>query len=368
MERRLAAIVAADVVNYSVLLGKNDIGTIDTLNRLHHEVIHPSVTQYDGRIARYMGDGSLIAFDSALNAVSFAFDVQRSMAKRKSTANDQMRIDFRMGVNVGDIIRENHDIHGEGINVAVRLEELAPPGGICLSDGVYRQTKNALSEDLLPIGERHLKNIADPVFVWRWQPPGSGDEAPGGGAALSHAKARLGHGRQILDPKVTALLVELYMRSARLALSDAFDELLAAEQRDPAISLNDIHRKLAEKLSEAGEPLFPIGIQRSEESGGAHRRTRLAPKPMSDFIADALDDGDILGATEMLRRAQAILSGAGTEVSETGGLDAAQRRAAAPGARAGHRTSHQIRLCRGVRRDSASARGDHCLEVWPARR
>jgi class 3 adenylate cyclase len=318
MQRRLAAIVAADVVNYSALLGENDLGTLNALNQLHHEVFHPSVTQYNGRIVRYMGDGSLVAFDSSLNAVNFAFDVQRAMAKRKSTVSDQMRIDFRMGANIGDIILENHDIHGEGINVAVRLEELAPPGGICLSDGIYRQTKSALTEDLLPIGERHLKNIADPVFVWRWQPPGVADGVMAAGAALT--QPRPAHGRQILDPKVTALLIDLYMRSARLALSDAADELLAAAHRGQPLSVNDVYRKLASRLSEAAEPLFAVCVQRHGEDGARQPSRRGAPQPMSDVIAGALGDGDIVAAAEIVREAQAVLASRDGETGKRAAL------------------------------------------------
>lgn len=170
MERKLAAIVAADIVNYSALISRNEIGTLTALDRLQDEVIVPAIKQYCGRIVRLMGDGSILAFDSALNAVQFAVDVQRAMSKRKTIDPKNLNIDFRMGANLSDIIHAKDDVHGEGINIAVRLEELAPPGGICLSNTIYSQTKNALNEVLLPIGERQLKNIAEPVLVWRWQP------------------------------------------------------------------------------------------------------------------------------------------------------------------------------------------------------
>ncbi len=305
MERRLAAIVAADVVNYSILISQNDFGTINALTQLHEDVFNPSVTRYSGRVVRFMGDGSLIAFDSALNAVKFAFDVQRIMAARKSRTRGDLQIDFRMGANVGDIILEKTDIHGEGINVAVRLEELAPPGGICLSDTIYRQTKNALGEELLPIGERHLKNIADPVFIWRWQPPGAADGVLAAGTARPRLRPVLG--RQILDPKVTSLIVDLHMRSARLALLEAFDELLAIAGEGRRPSLREIQQIFAERLDEARELLFPVSIELGVLRAESLPRRWPVPQPMSDFIADAPGGGDVALAADILQRIQCIL-------------------------------------------------------------
>ena len=311
MERRLAAIVAADVVNYSTLISQNDFGTISALAQLHQDVFHPVVTQYNGRMVRFMGDGSLIAFDSALDAVKFAFDVQRIMAARKSSTAGDLQIHFRMGANLGDIILEKQDVHGEGINVAVRLEELAPPGGICLSDGIYRQTKNALREELLPIGERHLKNIADPVFIWRWQPPGTEDGVLAADAAYPRLKPA--HGRQVLDPKVTSLIVDLHVRSARLALCEAFDDLLAMAEDGCRLSLRQIQQNFAEKLDEARELLLPILIELGEPRSERLQRRWTVARPMSSLVADALDGGDIVLAPDILQRIQCILWSAETE-------------------------------------------------------
>jgi len=160
MERKLTAIIAADMVNYSTLIGQDEDGTLAALNKIQQEIITPAVTKYNGRIIRLLGDGTLLAFGSALNAVKFAVDVQRLMALRKTADPFGPGIDFRMGANLGDIILQQNDIHGEGINVAVRLEELAPPGGICLSHSLYLQTRSAFGEELLPIGERQLKSSA----------------------------------------------------------------------------------------------------------------------------------------------------------------------------------------------------------------
>lgn len=304
MERRLAAIVAADVANYSILIGQNEQGTLKELDRLQDEVFTPAIRQYHGRIVRLMGDGSLLAFDSALNAVKFAVDVQRSMATRQSRLHSGIPINFRMGANLGDIIHQRDDIHGEGINVAVRLEELAPPGGICVSDILYTQTKNALGEELMPIGERHLKHIADPILVWRWQPPGSekGISAP----ANPCQRNRHHYGRQILDPKVTSLLLDLHMRSAKLALSDAFDDMLLGPDGGRRLSLQEIHRMIAGRLARAGELLLPISVERAPAAMPA-RVQRHSSVAMEDFLSDALDGGDMFFALSMLRRIQGIL-------------------------------------------------------------
>lgn len=306
MERRLTAIVAADVVNYSILIGQNELGTLSTLSTLQQEVITPAVTKYNGRVIRLMGDGSLLAFNSALNAMKFAVDVQRIMAERKTAAPLDTPIDFRMGANLGDVILTENDFHGEGINVAVRLEEIAPPGGICISHSIYTQTKNALGEDLLPIGERQLKNIAEPVEVWRWQPPG----AEGGVAAGPSSRTRSVHGRQILDPKVTSLLVDLYMKAAKLSVLEGFDELLARPDGGSTLPLEEIYRHFSRKLDDARALMFPISVECGAPAAGETARFWAPSQSMSDFIAHAFDSGDIFLAVNIVVKIQAVLQSA----------------------------------------------------------
>ena len=305
MERKLTAIVAADVVNYSILIGQDELGTLAALNTLQQEIITPAVTKYNGRVIRLLGDGSLLAFNSALNAVHFAVDVQSAMARRKTAAEFIMPIDFRMGANLGDIILQENDIHGEGINVAVRLEELAPPGGICISHSIYLQTRNAFGEELLPIGERQLKNIAEPVMVWRWQPPGVADGV--GSNPCARTLKRPVHGRQILDPKVTELLVDLYVRSARLAISESFDEMLAEPDGGGLLSPEDIYKRFAQKLNGTREPLFPISIECGENIREFTTRFWRSPQSMSEFIANVLDSAHIFFAGTLLTEIQSIL-------------------------------------------------------------
>jgi len=314
MERKLTAIVAADVVNYSILIGQDELGTLAALNILQHEIITPAVTKYHGQIIRLLGDGSILVFNSALNAVLFAVDVQRLIAKRKIAAPFDIPIDFRMGANVGDIILQGNDIHGEGINVAVRLEELAPPGGICLSHSIYLQTRSAFGEELLPIGERQLKNIAEPVMVWRWQPPGVTDGV--GSNPCARSLRRPVHGRQILDPKVTELLVDLYVRSARLAISESFDEMLGEPEGGGLLSPEDIYQRFAQKLNGTREPLFPISIECGENIREFTNRFWGSPQSMSEFIANVFDSAHMFFAGTLLTEIQAILRSASPDLTK----------------------------------------------------
>jgi class 3 adenylate cyclase len=297
MERRLAAIVAADVSNYSLLLSRNEQTTLSTLNCLIDEIFTPAIARYDGQIIRLMGDGSLIAFNSALHAVKFSVDVQRLMAKRKNSERSSENVEFRIGANLGDIVRERNEIHGEGINVAVRLEEIAQPGGICLSDTLYRQTKNAICEELQPIGERYLKNIEEPIPVWRWHPDSQGEEAA---KTEDSGAAKKRFGRQILDPKVTSSMVDLYMRSARLALSEAFDMLLAGPQTGSGPDLRNIYTIIRNSLDGAHDPLGPIYVE-------SRPNARNTPQTLGEFLTHAVSGDDIVFTVEMLQSIRNIL-------------------------------------------------------------
>jgi class 3 adenylate cyclase len=305
MERKLTAIVAADVVNYSALIGQDEIGTLTTLDRLQDEVIVPAIKQHGGRIVRLMGDGSILAFNSALNAVQFAVDVQRAMSKRKTIAPHNLKIDFRMGANLGDIIHTKNDIHGEGINIAVRLEELAPPGGICLSNNIYSQTKNVLNEVLLPIGERQLKNIAEPVLVWRWQPPEAHNADRSGGYV--RRPPRHAHGRHILDPKVTSILIDLHTRSAKLALSDAFDSMLLRPDRGRNLSLKQIHKVIGRQMSIARKLVFPISVELYDGSKPKAKHDLESAKGLSEILDGSQNSEDMFFNLTMLKRTQSIL-------------------------------------------------------------
>ena len=167
MERRLTTILAADVVGYSRLMGDDEGETLAALKALRRELIKPKETQYRGRTVKLMGDGALMEFASVVDAVAFAVEVQVAMAERNAEVPGDRRIVYRVGLNIGDIIVEGADIYGDGVNVAARLEELSEPGGICVSRSVFDQVKDKLDLSFEHLGAKEVKNIAEPVTVYR---------------------------------------------------------------------------------------------------------------------------------------------------------------------------------------------------------
>jgi adenylate cyclase len=167
VQRRLTAIVAADVVGYSRLMGIDEEGTLAALKSLRKSLIDPKITEHRGRIVKNTGDGALVEFASAVDAVRFALETQREIADRTIDIPEDRRIEFRIGVNIGDVVIEEGDIFGDGVNIAVRLEGIAAPGGVCISEDVYRQVRGKLDATFEDIGEQKLKNIVQPVRVYR---------------------------------------------------------------------------------------------------------------------------------------------------------------------------------------------------------
>ncbi len=168
VKRRLAAILAADVVGYSRLMGEDEAGTLARLKSLRKELVNPKITEGGGRIVKLMGDGLLAEFPSVVEAVRCAVDIQQDMAGREAGLPDERRIRLRIGVNLGEIIVEGSDIYGDGVNVAARLEGLAEPGGICVSCKVYEEVRDKLPTGFEDLGEQEIKNIRKPVRVYRW--------------------------------------------------------------------------------------------------------------------------------------------------------------------------------------------------------
>ena len=168
MERRLAAILAADVVGYSRLIRADEEGTLTALNTLRAELIDPKIADHHGRVFKLMGDGMLAEFASVVDAVRAAAELQQAVAKRNADLPQNKRIEFRVGINLGDVVIDGDDIHGDGVNVAARLEGLADPGGIYVSGGVYDQVRDRIDQQFEDLGEREVKNIDRPVRVWRW--------------------------------------------------------------------------------------------------------------------------------------------------------------------------------------------------------
>ncbi|MEE9210059.1 MAG: adenylate/guanylate cyclase domain-containing protein, partial [Kiloniellales bacterium] len=167
MERRLAAILAADVVGYSRLMGEDEAGTLARLQAHREALIDPKIAEHHGRLVKLMGDGALVEFASVVDAVECAVEIQRAMAGRQEGVPQDKRIEFRIGINIGDVIVEGEDIYGDGVNVAARLEGLAEPGGICISRAARDQIRDKLDFELEDLGEHEVKNIARPIRVFR---------------------------------------------------------------------------------------------------------------------------------------------------------------------------------------------------------
>lgn len=173
-ERRLTAILAIDVAGYSRLMGADEEGTLARLKAHRRELIDPKISEHQGRIVKTTGDGMLVDFASVVNAMRCAVEVQRRMIDRNVGVPRKKRIEFRIGINVGDIIVDGGDIYGDGVNVAARLEAFAEPGGICVSGQVQENTRGKLDIAFKDAGEQRLKNIARPVRVYRVRVDGTG--------------------------------------------------------------------------------------------------------------------------------------------------------------------------------------------------
>jgi TolB-like protein len=171
-QRRLAAILAGDIAGYSRLMGADEEGTLSRLNVHRREFLEPKIADHRGRIVKRTGDGILIEFASAVDAARCAVEIQHGMAERNAAVPADKRIEFRIGIHVGDVIIEEGDIFGDGVNIAARLEGIAQPGGISISDDAYRQVRGKLDIDFQDAGEHELKNIARPVRVYRLQQSG----------------------------------------------------------------------------------------------------------------------------------------------------------------------------------------------------
>ncbi|QPF88562.1 adenylate/guanylate cyclase domain-containing protein [Bradyrhizobium commune] len=170
VDRRLAAILAADVAGYSRLMGEDEEGTLARLKSCRKTLVDPKIAEHRGRIVKTTGDGMLVEFGSAVDAVRCAVEVQRAMAGGFVDMPVEKRIQFRIGIHVGDIIIDSDDIFGDGVNIAARLEGIAEPGGICVSDDAYRQIRGKTEIAYDDMGHQSLKNISEPMRAWRARP------------------------------------------------------------------------------------------------------------------------------------------------------------------------------------------------------
>src|SRR5262245_63754448 len=166
VQRRLAVILADEVVVYSLLMEADEAGTLDALKARRRDVLAPLFAKHQGRIFKTTGDGILVEFSSAVNAVQCAVDLQSGMAAANGGQPDDRHIVLRIGVNLGDVMLEGGDLYGDGVNIAARLEAVAEPGGICLSRSSYDQVRGKVDVEFADMGEQSLKNIAQPIRVY----------------------------------------------------------------------------------------------------------------------------------------------------------------------------------------------------------
>src|SRR5208282_4901222 len=168
--RKLAAILAADVVGYSRLAGADEDRTLARLRALRSDLMDPTIAVHNGRVVKRTGDGILIEFRSVVDAVRCAIEVQNGLIERNSGLPSERRIEFRVGIHLGDVVEESDgDLMGDGVNIAARLEGICEPGAICLSEDAYRQVKGRLDLAVTDLGQAQLKNIADPIRVYSLQ-------------------------------------------------------------------------------------------------------------------------------------------------------------------------------------------------------
>src|SRR4030081_2314807 len=189
MERRLAAILAADVAGYGLLMGRDEEGTITQLKAFRKTLIDPTIAAHRGRIVKTTGDGMLAEFASAVDAARCAVEVQRGMDAQNADVPQGVRIAFRTGIHVGGIIIDGNDIFGDGVNLAARLEGIAEPGGVCMSDDAYRQVRGKVEIACDDMGPQPLKNIAEPMRAWRVRLTGQIPSAVQSGSAVSQPLA-----------------------------------------------------------------------------------------------------------------------------------------------------------------------------------
>lgn len=185
MERRLAAILATDMAGYSRLMEADESGIISRQKAHRRELIDPEIERNRGHIVKTTGDGLLVEFASAQDAVRSAIEIQAGMLQRERDRPQDERIQFRVGINVGDVVFDDGDIFGDGVNVASRLEGLAEPGGVCVSDSVYQMVQDRLTEPFRDLGSQRVKNISRAIRVWQWTPNAPVQEMEIADAALT---------------------------------------------------------------------------------------------------------------------------------------------------------------------------------------
>ncbi len=299
MERRLAAVLAADVVGYTRLMGADEAGTLRRLTELRETVLEPLLIKHRGRIVKLMGDGLLVEFASAVDSVACAMAWQDKVAQHEAAIEAGKALQFRIGINVGDVIAEDGDIHGDGVNIAARLEGLARPGGICLSDDVYRHSRGKIDAQFEDIGEQKLKNVTDTVRVYNVvvEPSFAEDHAPGGGlsppadkpsiAVLPFQNISDAREQEFLADGITEEIITTLSRISKLFVI-ARNSVLAYKGK--AVDVREVGRKLGVRFLLEGSVRgsgnkVRITAQLIEAMSGQHMWARRFDREMSDVFA-----------------------------------------------------------------------------------
>ena len=296
VNRRMAAILAADVAGYSRLMGTDEEGTLARLKAHRRELVDVKIAKHHGRIVKTTGDGMLIEFASVVDAVRCAVDVQHGMAERNSEFPADSRIEFRVGINLGDIIIDGDDIFGDGVNVAARLEGIAEPGGICLADDAYRQVKGKVDLDFHDLGERRLKNIAEPVRVYAI-PPAIARTAASAASAGAHAPrlsvvvlpfANLG-GDKEQDYFVDGITESLTTDLSRISGAFVIARNTAFAYKGKGADARQIGRELGvryvmEGSVQTGGGRIRVNAQLIDTETGAHLWAERFDKPRADLF------------------------------------------------------------------------------------
>jgi adenylate cyclase len=265
VERKLAAIVAADVAGYSRLMSADEEGTLAQLKAHRRAVVDPRIKEHRGKIVKTTGDGMLVEFASAFEAVSCAVDIQRGMAERNAGVPQNKRIEFRVGINIGDIIHDSNDIFGEGVNLAARLEGLAEPGGICVSQGVRDPVRDKLGFTFEEMGPQTIKNIDRPIQTYRVRFESS---------QRAEREFRANRRRR----KVIAPIVLGFALCVATAIAIGLWTRHTPPPAQPAITLQSAPLPLPDKPSIAVLPFTSIG--------GDAKQERLADGITEDVITD----------------------------------------------------------------------------------
>jgi TolB-like protein/class 3 adenylate cyclase len=293
VERRLAAIVAADVAGYSRLMGLDETGTARTL-REHRAVTDALVAKHGGRIVKTTGDGVLIEFPSVVDAVECAVAAQAVMAERNAGVPDERCMLFRVGINLGDVLVQGDDILGDGVNVAARLEGIAEPGGICIAASVYDQVRGKVAAEFADMGEQSLKNIARPVRAYRVVPGGVGLSAPAAAASAPRLSivvlpfANLGG-----DPEqeyfVDGLTESLTTDLSRIRGSFVIARNSAFSYKGKSSDVRQIGRELGvryvlEGSVQRGGNRMRVNVQLIDAATGNHLWAERFDKPVADLF------------------------------------------------------------------------------------